>query len=173
MLLKSNNLFQSPKNIPTSPNFLSKVKTFKKLDRKGSIFFLIKEAKAITNESLENEDKKSIISSNLSKEEDSSNLQSNIIQEEYKIKSINKSHKLNIQHNINYHRYKENKLPILTNSSQILNEVQLVNKRDNYYKKNVSNNNFGKKFAVHNLAYRSYDVKDEEEFIQLMGLNDE
>ena len=173
MLLKSNNLFQSPKNAPKSPNFLSKVKTFKKLDRRGSIFFLIKEAKAIKNESLENDESKSIMSSEFSKEEDSSNLQSNIIQEENKIKSSNKSHKLNTQQNIDLHRYKENKLPILTNSSQILNEVQLVNKRDNYYKKNVSNNNFGKKFAVHNLAYRSYDVKDEEEFIQLMGLNDE
>ena len=154
MLLKSNNLFQSPKNAPRSPNFLSKVKTFKKLDRRGSIFFLIKDAKAIKNESLENDDKESIISSKFSKEEDSSNLQSNIIEEENKIKSSNKSHKLNTQQNIDLHRYKENKLPILTNSSQILTEVQLVNKRDNYYKKNVTNNNFGKKFAVHNLDYK-------------------
>ena len=46
-------------------------------------------------------------------------------------------------------------------------------KRNNYYMKFIGNNNFGYKYVRHNPAYESYDRKNEEEFIQLMGLNDE
>ena len=85
---------------------------------------------------------------------------------------------LNTEYNINSnfrHKYKQNKIPILTTSNQILKEAELINSRDKYYKKNLFNynNNFGRKKANLNIPYRSYDTKNEEEFIQLMGLNDE
>ena len=71
------------------------------------------------------------------------------------------------------HKYMENKLPVISNSKQILGEIDTMSQRNNYYMKFIGNNNFGFKYARHNPAYQSYDKKDEEEFIQLMGLNDE
>ena len=166
MLLKNT---QSSNSVPKSPyNFLSKaqIKTFRSLDRKGSIFNLIKEAKTIKQSIEEMEDKKSSFSS-----KNSSNLDSNA-----SIKQL--KYNLNTEYNYNSnfrHKYKQNKIPILTTSNQILKEAELINSRDKYYKKNLFNynNNFGRKKANLNIPYRLYDTKDEEEFIQLMGLNDE
>ena len=160
---------QSSNSVHKSPyNFLSKakIKTFKSLDRKGSIFNLIKEAKTIKMAIEEMEDKKSEFSS-----KNSSNLDSNITVKQLK-------YNLNTEYNSNSyfrHRYKQSKIPILTTSNQILKEAELINSRDKYYKKNLFNynNNFGRKKANHDIPYRSYDTKNEEEFIQLMGLNDE
>ena len=160
---------QSSSSVPKNNyNFLSiaKIKTFKSLDRKGSIFNLIKEAKTIKQAIEEMDDKKSAISSH-----NSSNLESNS-----SIKQL--KYNLNTEYNSNSnfrHKYKQNKIPILTTSNQILKEAELINSRDKYYKKNLFNynNNFGRKKANLNIPYRSYDTKNEEEFIQLMGLNDE
>ena len=68
--MKSNNL-QSTNSVKKSPyNFLSKAKiqTFRKLDRKGSIFNLIKEAKTIKSAIDELDEKRSSLSSNPSRE---------------------------------------------------------------------------------------------------------
>ena len=172
--MQSNNIkspISSPFKVQSPYNFLSKAKvqTFRKLDRKGSIFNLIKEAKAIKEAITDFEDKKSTISSHISKEVESN---SSMPSEEKKLK-INV--KTNLKHLYSKHKYKEGKLPILTTSNQILQEAELINERDNYYKNNLGNynNNFGKKYAKHNLAYKLFDTKNEEEFIQLMGLNDE
>ena len=155
-------------------NFLSKakIKTFRKLDRKGSIINLIKDAKALKNNLNELSEKSSSLASNTSNDINSSSnssLPKSVKKFKQNLKQLN-----NINTQVNY-KYKQSKLPILTSSQQILTEAELVNSRDKYYKKNLSNktNNFGRKFAIHNLAYKSFDTKDEEEFIQLMGLNDE
>ena len=160
---------QSSSSVPKNNyNFLSKakIKTFKSLDRKGSIFNLIKEAKTIKQAIEEMDDKKSSFLS-----QNSSNLDSNASITQLK-------YNLNTEYNINSnfrHKYKQNKIPILTTSNQILKEAELINSRDKYYKKNLFNynNNFGRKKANLSIPYRSYDTKNEEEFIQLMGLNDE
>ena len=152
-------------------NFLSKakIKTFRKLDRKGSIIYLIKDAKALKNNLNDLSEKNSSLTSSNNINSSKSSLPKSVKKLKQNLKLIN-----NINKQIN-HKYKQSKLPILTSSQQILTEAELVNNRDKYYKKNLSNktNNFGRKFVIHNLAYKSFDTKNEEEFIQLMGLNDE
>ena len=173
----SSNITDSANSKNKSPDkfFLkSKIKTFRKLDRKGSIYNLIKEAKSLKTPTQELSQKK--ISSPISSHH-SSEIESNS-SIPYDVKQF----KLNLKEDNNVintsyfkHRYKQSELPILTTSEQILNEVELINKRDKYYKRNLKNynTNFGRKKVIHNLAYKLFDTKDEEEFIQLMGLNDE
>jgi hypothetical protein len=155
---------QSPSNILSN----SKIQTFKKLDRRGSIFNLIKDAKALKNNILE-----------LDEEESSSSQESSEKQSDSSVTKSVKKMKLNLQisskQNKQYptHKYIENQLPILTTSNQILTEAELVNNRDEYYKRNLSSNNYGRKYARRNFTFRAFEAKNEEEFIQLIGLNDE
>ena len=174
----SSNVINSPNLINKSPdNFLSKskIQTFRKLGRKGSIYNLIKEAKSIKTSILELSQKN--VSSQVSSHH-SSVMESNssIPSDTKKFKLSLKEEDNNIINNLDFkHKYKQNELPILTTSEQILSEVDLINRREKYYKKNLKNynTNFGRKKVTHNLAYKLFDTKDEEEFIQLMGLNDE
>ena len=174
--MKLNSTFpkKSPNSLSKSPyNFLSqsKIQTFRKLDRRGSIFNLIKQAKTFKGAILELNEKKSDISSHPSSEVESiSSLNKSTKQLKLTLKTDIDINNLNLKH-----KYNKSKLPILTTSNQILKEAELINNRDKYYEKNLwnYNNNFGKKCPVHNFVYRSFDTKNEEEFIQLMGLNDE
>jgi hypothetical protein len=160
---------QSPSNILSN----AKIKTFRKLDRRGSIFNLIKDAKALKNNILELEEENSNDSSSQSSEiESNSSVSKSVKKFKSNLQTLNKA--LNKDNNTHKHKYKENMLPILTTSNQILTEADLVNKRDEYYKRNLSNsNNYGRKFARRNLTFKSFETKNEEEFIQLIGLNDE
>ena len=146
----------------------AKIKTFKNIGRRKSKYNLLEEAKAFQNfqnqENLNNS-KKLELDSNFSSMISSEN--SSSIKPENIIKSVN------IKKGINLHRYTENALPVNTNSKQINKEIDLMMKRNNYYMKNIGDNNFGYKYVRHNPAYDSYDKNNEEEFIQLMGLNDE
>ena len=160
---------QSPSNILSN----AKIKTFRKLDRRGSIFNLIKDAKALKNNILELEEENSNDSSSQSSEiESNSSVSKSVKKFKSNLQTLNKA--LNKDNTTHKHKYKENMLPILTTSNQILTEADLVNKRDEYYKRNLSNsNNYGRKFARRNLTFKSFETKNEEEFIQLIGLNDE
>ena len=133
----SSNITDSANSKNKSPDkfFLkSKIKTFRKLDRRGSIYNLIKEAKSLKTPTQELSQKKisSPISSHPSSEMESDSSIPNDV----------KQFKLNLKEDNNVintsyfkHRYKQSELPILTTSEQILNEVELINKRDKYYKK--------------------------------------
>ena len=151
---------QSPSNILSK----AQIKTFKKLDRKGTVFHLIKEAKTLKNNILELDEERS----NSSKIQNDSSVQKSAKQMKLNLKTSNKSNK-----QYPTHKYKQNQLPILTTSKQILTETDFVNNRDEYYKRNLSSNNFGRKYAKHNFTLKAFEAKNEEEFIQLIGLNDE
>ena len=166
---------RSPNKQPTikSPSKIlkkAKIKTFKQLDRRGSIFNLIKDAKHLNNNLPTLEEEQPI----LSEESSSSDIES-----DSSVPKSNKKMKSNLQvfnkQNKQYprHTYTENYLPILTTSNQILTEAELVNKREEYYKRYLSSNNFGRKYVKRYTPFRSFDTKNEEEFIQLIGLNDE
>ena len=77
--------------------------------------------------------------------------------------------------NIKYngHRYRENKLPVLTNSEILIKEIKNMNLKDNYYKRFVSETNFGQKYAIHNPAYEDFSKYNKEENLIKLGLNNE
>ena len=71
------------------------------------------------------------------------------------------------------HIYNQNRLPILTNSQTVLNEMKNISQKDDYYKRFVSENNFGKKFCKLNPAYEDYSKNTREDNLLKMGLNNE
>ena len=144
------------------------IRTFKNIGRRGSKYNLLEEAKTfhLNNEyALKKKEKENSVYENTL-----SSMTSLFSKEE---SSTPKKEEIKIKKNLSSHKYVENKLPVITNSEQINNEIEKMNKRNNYYMKYIGNDNFGYKYVRHNPAYQSYDKKDEEEFIQLMGLNDE
>ena len=109
----SSNVINSPNLINKSPdNFLSKskIQTFRKLGRKGSIYNLIKEAKSIKTSILELSQKN--VSSQVSSHH------SNVMESNSSIPSDTKKFKLslkeednNIINNLDFkHKYKQNEL---------------------------------------------------------------
>ena len=154
----------------------AKIKTFKNIGRRSSKYNLLEEAKNLilfqdltSNKKDINKDKEKEIP--LNKQLDTNISLSYIT--DLSITSKEKNKNVSKKKSISLNRYKENQLPVITNSKQILGEIDMITKRNNYYMKFIGNNNFGYKYVRHNPAYQSYDKKDEEEFIQLMGLNDE
>ena len=152
----------------------AKIKTFKNIGRRSSIYNLLEEAKTFQHPdpNVNKEPKEKEL--NLDQEEDKSSLTS--MNSNDSSSTLNNKIKKEIQArktSVILHTYAENKLPVITNSKQILAEIDNMTERNNYYMKFVGNNNFGNKFARKNPAYQSYDKNNEEEFIQLMGLNDE
>ena len=153
----------------------AKIKTFKNIGRRSSKYNLLEEARnfLVHHDSITNK-KPKIKELNFNQIDDDSSFNMN---ESSEISSTSKKeNKKEIQFrktSISLHKYTENKLPVITNSKQILGEIDNMTKRNNYYMKFVGNDNFGAKFARNNPAYQSYDKNNEEEFIQLMGLNDE
>ena len=151
------------------------IKTYRNMGRKGSFYNLLEEAKNIlhepsVNKKDTNKEKEKKLSSN---KKSFSNLTLSNISEASSTSKENKKNELKERKSISSHKYTENKLPVITNSKQMLEEIDKMSLRNNYYMKFIGNNNFGYKYARHNPVYQSYDKKDEEEFIQLIGLNDE
>ena len=149
----------------------AKIKTFKNIGRRRSKYNLLEEAKTFQNQDNNTNSKKDLTGS---KKFDKDSSFSSLLSSENSsaIKKENNK-QIDIKKSISYHKYTENKLPVNTNSKQINGEIDIMMKRNNYYMKFIGNNNFGYKYVRHNPAYESYDRNNEEEFLQLMGLNDE
>ena len=168
--MQLNNTESAESSLKNPANFLakSKIKTFRKLDRKGSVFHLFKDAISLKSNLLDLPEKRSFASSKHSNESECAS-DSFILKSQKKIRTnliLNDESKV---------RYKQKKLPILTKSNQLLTEAEFVNSREKYYIKNLGRNKniFGRKYAILNNGYRAFETKNEEEFIQAMGLNDE
>ena len=153
-----------------------KIKTFKNIGRRGSKYNLLEEAKAIQNtESITSKKEKD---STLSKKEykkstlSSYNSSNNLSINKKKNKEI-KILKDNLNKPKSSHKYTQNKLPVLTKSRQINEEIDIMNKRNKYYMKFIGENNFGYKYVRKNPINESFDKQNDEEFLQIMGLNDE
>ena len=71
------------------------------------------------------------------------------------------------------HIYNQNRLPILTNSQTVLNEMKNISEKDDYYKRFVSETNFGEQFCKHNPVYEDYSKYTREDNFLKMGLNNE
>ena len=151
------------------------IKTYKNIGRRGSKYNLLEEAKTKTlhlnHEALYN--KKDKETSLMKKSDNNSSTISSIILSESSTSKKEENKEFKVKKNLSSHKYMENKLPVKTNSKQLNAEIEKMNKRNSYYMKFIGDNNFGYKYVRHNPAYQSYDKKDEEELIQLMGLNDE
>ena len=175
-IIKERKISISERNVDNMINH-AKIKTFKNIGRRSSKYNLLEEAKAFLGQHDSNINKKLKPKElNLDQIDDNSPLHSASLSSSELSSTPRKEKKKEIQFkktSISLHKYTENKLPVITNSKQILGEIDKMTKRNNYYMKFVGNDNFGYKFARHNPAYQSYDKKNEEEFIQLMGLNDE
>ena len=85
------------------------------------------------------------------------------------------SNEINSFRNTTYngHRYIKNKLPVLTNSEILLKEMKNMNLKDSYYKRLVSETNFGQKYSIHNPAYEEFSKYNREENLIKLGLNNE
>ena len=170
----SRKLSISEKNVDNIMNH-AKIKTYKNIGRRSSKYNLLEEAKNYLghHDSYANKNPK-VKELNLNQIDDNSSLNSLTSSEISSTpKKEKKKENLFKQSSISLHKYSENKLPVITNSKQILGEIDNMTKKNNYYMKFVANDNFGAKYARHNPAYQTYDKNNEEEFIQLMGLNDE
>ena len=147
----------------------AQIKTFKNMGRRGSKYNLLEEAKAIANlESLKEKD------TTLNFKDDKNTLSFSMSSSE-NISTTKKKKISPLKENLltPLHEYKENKLPVITNSKQINDEIDIMTKRSKYYHKFVADNNFGNKYVKKYPKNETYDQSNEEEFLQLMGLNDE
>ena len=159
----------------------AKIKTFKNITRRGSKYNLLEEAKTfhLNNDPLSNkkekekEKEKEKVIINNKKTDLNLSLTSIISSEMSSTPKKDNNKEITIKRALSLHKYTENKLPVITTSKDINEEIDQTAKRNNYYMKFIGNNNFGYKYARHNPAYQSYDKKNDEEFIQLVGLNDE
>ena len=98
------------------------------------------------------------------------NILSNI--ENYLINNNNTNSKNKI-YNFKNHIYKENKIEVQTNKPEILKEIKNTNIKDNYYKRFVSENNFGEKFSKHYQILEDFSKSKKEDNLIKMGLNSE
>ena len=147
----------------------AQIKTFRNIGRRGSKYNLLEDAKAIANlDSLKEKDSTLLIKEDKNTLTFSNSSSDNISNSKKKKISLLKENLLTL-----FHEYKENKLPVITNSKQINDEIDIMAKRSKYYNKFVSENNFGNKYVRRYPKNESYDQSNEEEFLQLMGLNDE
>ena len=172
------------------------VKTFKNISRRSSFYFLFDRADTIKNikiqlnkntanipHNINNGTLKHLESvpitntrltdlsvpyqesfSSVSKSSSSVSKSSSILNE---IKNKNKNNEvLSYNQKIKPH-YSQNRLPVLTNSLNILTELSEVSKKDEYYKKFFGENNFGKKYVEYSSFAKEYE-KNNKRF-----LNDE
>ena len=168
----------------------AKIRTFKGIGRRGSTYNLIKDAKTIKN-LLYLRQKNKMIQNNSSDIKDSNSLhifsssdsetqtkeipKKEIICIEKTYKSLKKSRKKinkSVKCRIKVHKYQQKKLPVITNSKYIIQDLESVNKKDVYYKKFLTEGNFGEKYVRKCFRYE-FDKKSREELIEMMGLNDE
>ena len=164
-------------NVGNNNNIINyaKIKTFRNITRRGSKYKLLEGTKTLllNQDSFNNKKEKEI---NNKKSDNNLILSSIISSDSYstpkKIKEKDKNSKKNIKI-MSLHKYTENKLPVTTKSKEINAEIDRMVQSNNYYMKFIGNDNFGYKYVRNNPAYQSYDKKNDEEFIQLMGLNDE
>jgi hypothetical protein len=147
---------------------LKTVKTFKDISRRSSIYIIFDNAAAKNNllklKQLEKEkekekenikslpEEKSVTFS--SKSYSNSKMTSSkkdisaSLSESKLVPSKNKNKLIkNILESESEHIYNQNRLPVLTNSQTVLNEMKNISQKDDYYKRFVSETNFGKKFS--------------------------
>jgi len=174
------------------------VKTFKDISRRSSIYMIFDNAAAKNNllklKQLEKEkgkekenfksfpEEKSItLSSNSYSNSNSKvtsskkNISSSISGSKMAPSKNNNKNKL-IQKILDYeshHIYNQNRLPVLTSSQTVLNEMKNISQKDDYYKRFVSENNFGKKISKLNPVYEDYSKNTREDNLLKMGLNNE
>ena len=147
----------------------AQIKTFRNIGRRGSKYNLLEDAKAIANlESIKEKD------TTLNLKDDKNTLTFSYSSSD-NISNSKKKKLSPLKENLltPTHEYKQNKLPVITNSKQINDEIDIMTKRGKYYHKFVSDNNFGNKYVKRYPKTESYEQSNEEEFLQLMGLNDE
>lgn len=175
---------------------LKTVKTFKDISRRSSIYMIFDNASVKNNllklKQLEKEkEKDKDISKSIPVEKSvtlSSNSYSNsnskvtsskkdisVSISERKLAPSKNKNKLSqkILETESEHIYNQNRLPILTSSQAVLKEMKNISQKDDYYKRFVSENNFGKKFCKLNPAYEDYSKNTREDNLLKMGLNNE
>ena len=173
---------------------LKTVKTFKDISRRSSIYIIFDNAAAKNNllklKQLEKEkekekenikslpEEKSVTFS--SKSYSNSKMTSSkkdisaSLSESKLVPSKNKNKLIkNILESESEHIYNQNRLPVLTNSQTVLNEMKNISQKDDYYKRFVSETNFGKKFSKLNPVYEDYSKNTREDNLLKMGLNNE
>ena len=158
------------------------VKKFKNLTRRSSIYMIF-DGPAIHNQQLKSKnEKKNTFHSDNNESSSSSNyktvqgnktskkflpeIEKNMIDNNFSISKKRYSQKV-------FNRYKENRLPVLTNSEELMKEMKNMSIKDNYYKKFVSETNFGEKYCKINPAYEDFSKINKEENLIKMGLNNE
>ena len=147
----------------------AQIKTFKNIGRRGSKYNLLEDAKAIANlESIKEKD------TTLNLKEDKNTLTFSLSSSD-NISTSKKKKISSLKENLvtPLHEYKENKLPVITSSKQINDEIDIMTKRSKYYHKFIGDNNFGNKYVIKYPKNETFEQGNEEEFLQLMGLNDE
>ena len=160
------------------------VKKFRGITRKSSIYMIFDGANTLQNklqERLKNENLKTFSNKKINELSSLSSSSNSDKSKESKSKDFSEkenSSTHNELYNINRIfkkniRYKENKLPVITNSEELIKEMNNMNLKDKYYKKFVSENNFGAKYCIHNPAYEDFSKLNKEENLIKLGLNSE
>ena len=146
------------------------VHQYKNISRRSSVYILFDSAnKKAQNEillkNIVNSSYSSLHSNTISNSE--SITQSNLSQTKPKINQIKKNTMWK------GHTYRDNRLPVVTDSEYMLKELDKVSKLNDYYKNLSNENNFGAKYCRHNPAYEDFSKLNIEENILKLGLNNE
>lgn len=172
------------------------VKKFRNITRRSSIYMLFDNAdtfhnqlnKKLKNEKLKTSPKNNFNSSfysyqsnsisksiaqNTQKNNESSSNGKNSFSKNSISQSKSKIFLNNTNTICNGHIYRQNRLPVFTNSISILKEIKNMSMRNDYYNKNVTENNFGEKYCRHNPVYEEFSKLSKEENLLKLGLNNE
>ena len=166
----------------------AKIQTFRGIGRRGSTYNLIKDAKAIQNMAINQKNDIEQENSSDIKDSPSSQVSSSVsvtiikeipkkelISTEETQKSCKKIRRFTnnfVKNTFKGHKYEQKKLPVITNSKFIIQDLESVNKKDLYYNKFFTEGNFGEKYAKKCCRFE-FEKKTHEELIEMMGLNDE
>ena len=153
------------------------VQKFRGITRHSSIYMIFDNANCIPyklklKKEKEPKNKLKLSNSSSNSKINTKNQKSKICNTECPSQHQNKN--INRKNTIDYeHKYTENRLPVVTNSKEVLKELENMSSKNDYYKRNVSEKNFGKKFCLHNPAYKEFSKFNREENLIKLGLNNE